>query len=80
MEESFEITIDDAWDDKETGRIEVLKGLLQKVRVNRHAIGIVRALDAGEKSKAAEITFEANREKIELEELKAAFRAQKKIK
>ncbi len=81
-EDSFEITVvEEGCGDPEAKRLMAIKTLTelsQTVLVNRHAIGIVRARDAGEDRKAAEIISEANSAKIKLNDLKAAFRRLKK--
>jgi len=83
IENSFDVDVimDDMKDDPEVKRlktIKMLKELLETVRINRRAIEIIRALDAGNRNKAAEIAVEAKKAGIDPDDLKAACRAQRK--
>jgi hypothetical protein len=81
IENSIEEIIDGSKDDPEVKRcekIKLLEGLLQTVRINRRAIEIIKALDAGDRNMAAQIAVTATREGIDSNTLKAACRAQRK--
>lgn len=76
------LEIIDATDDGSEAdpRIKRLKGLLKTIRINRYAIPIALALEGGDRGKAAQIAVEAKKNGIDVDELKAAVRAQKSWK
>ncbi len=77
--DTIELSIEEIIDGpRQSPEVAMLQGLLKTVRVNRRAIEIIQALDAGDKKKAAEIALEAKKAGIDPNDLKAACRIQRK--
>jgi hypothetical protein len=56
-------------------RVETLRSLMDVIRLNRHALALVRALDAGDSKRVSDIVSEANKEGVDPLRLKKVCKA-----